>query len=65
MRLKDLLDYADMGNDDIQVRFVSQPDRHALVYHIREVDIVNGVLYLSEGSQIGYADADVADRFSR
>jgi len=56
MKVKRLIQLlGDYMNEDMSVVLKTQPDRHPLYYHIREVSDEEDTIVLEEGSQIGYS----------
>ena len=60
MKVTELLDYLEEADGEAEVVFVSQPDRHPLLYHFsRKVEFETSssgkeYVLLTEGRQIGY-----------
>ena len=59
--LRELFDCEEL-DDDTQVRLAIQPN-YPLECHLDEVDLHEGVVYLTQGDDIGYLPGEVRNRF--
>lgn len=62
MTVGELLDLVD-GDESIEIRLATQPS-YPFEWSVEAGEVVDGILYLAEGSQLGYLPGEVRDALS-